>query len=292
MLNRLLTRLRPRKDIYETIGRHQIRLPRHSEKLNIKQAFRLYDTALGLVASLTKSKYPGLCAIDIGANVGDTAALIRRDSDIPVLCVEGDAQLLPLLRENLDNLGPESEIEPTFVGRRGVYIDSSLIDDPGRNASLIGAVRPWATTALRTLDEILSDHPRFSASKLLKTDTEGFDFEIIHESLGFIKRAKPVLFFEYDPHFCPEDPDAGLATIRLLVGAGYRRFAYYDNFGNYLTDIDSQDQGRFEDLDHYLHSNRLYGTAIYYFDICAFHGDDVDLADELRARSQTGRQLR
>jgi FkbM family methyltransferase len=285
MFKRFLKRPRPDSTLYDTIGRHRIRLPLKSDRLDIKRAFRLYDTALGQIAALTKSRYPGLCAIDIGANVGDTAALIRREFDIPVLCIEGDARLLPILHENIRTLGEGLYVEPSFVGRSGMRIEPSLINDPGRNASLVRAMSPQGATVLRTLDEILADHPSFSHSKLLKTDTEGFDFQIIQDSLLFIRRARPIIFFEYDPSFSQDNPEAGLQTIQLLIGAGYVRFTYYDNFGNYLANVSSESQALFEDLNRYLFSNKRHGTAVYYFDICAFHRDDVGIAEELRSRS-------
>src|SRR5207249_5016916 len=38
--------------------------------------------------------------IDVGANCGDTAALMRSHAKLPILCIEGDAKLYALLQKN------------------------------------------------------------------------------------------------------------------------------------------------------------------------------------------------
>jgi FkbM family methyltransferase len=281
-MRRILRRLGVHWPEYDTIGRHRIRLPKDSRALEYKRRFRLYDTALGGIARIARGKYPDIHAIDIGANVGDTAALICKFIDIPVLCIEGDSRLLPLLRENTRGIGGKIEIEPGFIGTDGQSVNPRLIGDRGRNACLVDALDDGGPMKLRTLESVLADHPSFAAAKLLKTDTEGFDFDILRQSIGFIRRAKPVVFFEYDPHFKPSDPDAGLKTIEALIDAGYSTFVYFDNFGNLLLDVDSEQRGTFASLDRYLDSNRRHGPAVYYFDICAFHREDSDLAPLLK----------
>jgi FkbM family methyltransferase len=271
---------------YAEIGRYHIRLPVNSQLLNYRSAFDLYDTALAKIASILKGKYPALHAIDIGANVGDTAALIRECAEIPVLCIEGDPSLLPFLTENVTRLGPGVKIERSFVGAAGTVVNLVAADDLGRNTCLVEAIDPQGSVKLRSLQAILADHPEFISSKLLKSDTEGFDFDILKHSIEFITKAKPVVFFEYDPHFRAGEPRGGLETIEALASAGYSDFIYYDNFGNFLLHTDANNWSIFQDLDNYLASNRRHGVAVYYFDICALHQEDADLVPELRSLTQ------
>jgi FkbM family methyltransferase len=285
VLKEISTAVRNCTPKYDTIGRHRIRLATGSRTLEYKRKFRLYDTALGHIANVVRSKYPDLYAVDIGANVGDTAALIRNAADIPVLCVEGDATLLPILMENTQRLGADVVIEPSFVGSEGQTADPYLIDDAARNASLVEATKKGGSIKLRSLRDVLKKHPAFSRAKLLKTDTEGFDFDILRESLDFLRLARPIIFFEYDPHFRPNEPRAGLETIGALINEGYSDFVYYDNFGNLLLRANAKQPAAFVDLDAYLASNRRYGTVVYYFDVCAFHRDDADLALLMKADS-------
>jgi FkbM family methyltransferase len=271
---------------YAEIGRYHIRLPATCLPPRYKNAFHLYDTALGQVAKVLKAKYPSLKAIDIGANVGDTAALIRESAEIPILCIEGDPKLFPILTENVTCLGQDVAIEYSFVGPDGTRVNLSSADDVGRNARLVEAIEAQGSVKMRSLQTILADHPEFESAKLLKTDTEGFDFEIIRQSLEFIQVAKPVIFFEYGPHFRPDEPNAGLETIQALIDVGYSDFIYYDNFGNFLLHTDSKHRSIHIDLDSYLASNRRHGVAVHYFDICALHREDSDLVPEIRSLTQ------
>jgi FkbM family methyltransferase len=271
---------------YAQIGPYRIHLPWNSQWLNYRGRFHLQDTALGQIAAVLREKYPALHAIDIGANVGDTAALIRESGEIPVLCIEGDPVLLPLLKENVAQLGAGVVIEPSFVGPDGSAVDLASTTDLGRNASLVRATDPQGSVKLRSLRTILANRPDFAHSKLLKTDTEGFDFDIIRQSIELIQRAKPAIFFEYNPHFRPHELHAGIDTIRTLVGEGYSEFIYYDNFGNFLLHSNAGNESIFSDLDGYLGSNHRHGAAILYFDICALHHEDADLAPNIRLRTQ------
>jgi len=282
----LLRSLQKPKPQFAEVGRYRIRLPATCLLLDYKEAFHLYDTALGKIAKVLNAKYPSLHAIDIGANAGDTAALIRESAEIPVLCIEGDPILLPLLTENVSRLGPGVVIEPSFVGPDGMAVNLSSANDLGRNTRLVGAIDAQGSVKLRSLQTILNDHPEFGKAKLLKTDTEGFDFDILRQSLEFLRIAKPAVFLEYDPHLRSEEPSAGVEALNALIGIGYSDFIYYDNFGNFLLHTNSQHRSIHADLHHYLASNRRHGTAVYYFDICALHAEDADLVPEIRSLTQ------
>jgi FkbM family methyltransferase len=282
----LYRRLWKSKPNYAQIGQRRIRLAENSQWLAYRSTFHLYDTALAQIASVLKAKYPTLHAIDIGANVGDTAALIRESAEIPVLCIEGDPKVLPVLTDNVAQLGPGVTIEHSFVGPDGEAVNLDSTDGLGCNACLVRAIDPGGSVKLRSLRAILADHPEFGSAKLLKTDTEGFDFDIVRQSLEFIQESKPVVFFEYDPHFRPDEARGGLETIQSLIRAGYSDFLYYDNFGNFLLHSDATNSELFGDLDSYLASNRRHGVAIYYFDVCAVHREDSDLVSRLRSTTQ------
>jgi FkbM family methyltransferase len=263
---------------FTIVGGLSIRLPKGSPIPDYKARFRLYDVALNEIAAIIGTKYPRFRAIDIGANVGDTAALIRQHTGAELLCIEGDSVLVPILKQNLAAYGNAISFEPSFVGPEGAVIDPKGIDDLGRNACIVEASGTEGSITTRGLTEILLDHPKFADSKLLKIDTEGCDFEILRQAAEILRKAKPVIFFEYDPHFRPNDPDAGLRTLSHLTNLGYSTFLYYDNFGNLLARVSSAQSDLFRHFHSYLASNRKFGTAVYYFDICAFHDTDGDLA--------------
>jgi hypothetical protein len=97
--------------------------------------FPHYRENLGRLAAAVERKYPGRGFIDVGANVGDNAAIVRAHSSLPILCIEGSEFRYEILKKNVRSLEAEVELE------RG------------------------------RLDSILAKHPRFQASKILKIDT-------------------------------------------------------------------------------------------------------------------------
>jgi hypothetical protein len=127
---------------------------------------------------------------------------------------------------------------------------------------------------------VLRAHPRFAGARLLKTDTDGADFEILRSSIDALARARPVLFFEYDPTLRVDGPRAARETVAALRDAGYGSFLVYDNFGHFVRRIDARG---FAELDRYLFSNLYFGRRVYYYDVCAFSGADADLCDELES---------
>lgn len=249
-----------------------------------QKQYHLYDWVLGELAVLLLAKYPDAAAIDIGANVGDTAAVLCRKQEIPVLCVEGHPHFVAYLRRNLARLPGCIEFAECLVGARSGSISAaSFIADHGTAAidSATGGGENDRRIPVRPLADILREHPRFQRSRLLKTDTDGSDFEILGSSLDALRDTRPVLFFEYDPTLRPDGPKAAADTISRLVQAGYGRFLLHDNYGHFAGSIDADCGEKFLSLDRYLFSNLYFGRRIYYYDVCAFCPADYDLCGEL-----------
>jgi hypothetical protein len=99
-----------------TVGRTKLLLPADHALDRYQARWKRYDRALGEIARLVWQKYPNSAAVDIGANVGDSAALINTYHDIPTLCIEGGEAFLPFLRENARRIGAHVAIEAAFVG--------------------------------------------------------------------------------------------------------------------------------------------------------------------------------
>lgn len=271
------------------IGNKRIALTR-GHMLGVYQSrFKKHETALGEIAAVIHAKYPGMVAIDIGANVGDSAALICKHVDIPVLCIEGDPFYHQLLKRNVARINRFIEIAPFFVGPNGVIEEpritrrngTSIIDLANLSNERGGKIR------CMTLEDILRIHNNFSASRLIKIDTDGCDFMILDGSLGLIETNKPVIFFEYDISFCETGPQNGLEIILRLVSKNYLSFIIYDNFGNLMARIEDNFVSRFEEINAYLSSCRKFGGGVNYIDICALHLADHDLVPPIIRRTQS-----
>jgi len=161
-----------------------------------------YDRALPRICQYIKDKDGYLKLIDIGANIGDTIALVRKQVSGEFLAIEGEKNFLKLLEKNI-KLYKNSyvEIEKSFCGidKRQNY----TIKSQHGTASLTTGEdksKKIKKIPLKSLDNILKEHPKFKDANILKIDTDGFEINVLKGSINFLKNFKPVLYFEYTPH--------------------------------------------------------------------------------------------
>ena len=212
--------------------------------------------------------------VDVGANVGDTAAIVRAHSGVPVLCVEGDDVFFDLLARNVEQLG-DVELEHAFVDAPAA----------GRVERGRGTARVHVgDSRLRTkpLATILADHPRFAEPALLKLDTDGMDVPILAANLDLLGRVRPVLFFEYDPHL-----GATSDVFVALSHNGYERAVVFENFGEYRETVALADTARIDGLhrEYTGHGGRRY------VDVCVLPAGLETPVNALLAAGESARPL-
>ena len=228
-----------------------------------------YGVNLGRLAGHVGRAYPGASMIDVGANVGDSVAIVRSASSMPVLCIEGDPAYAAILRRNLAVL-PGVEMAQQFVGESGGEIAATV--DRAGGTGVISRQRgsPGGGLRMATLERILEGAPRYRDAKLLKIDTDGFDAAVLRGSREHLRRARPVVFFEDDPALLARAGDAPDAAFAELRSAGYRGAVVYDRYGNLVACPDVADAAVLGDLHAYCASPE----GPRYFDVAAFHRDD------------------
>jgi FkbM family methyltransferase len=218
-LRRLLVRVRD--PLYRwPVGDADLLLPLSHPLPFYRHDHPLYDSAIGAIAAEA-----GGPVVDIGANVGDTAAEIRSHTNAPILCVEGDDRFFTILARNAPQLEPV-ELEHAFV-------EAPLHGRVERGAGTTRVVEGESELRGKPLNQILAEHPDFARPALVKLDTDGMDVPIILANLDFLARVKPVLFFEYDPHL-----GATPEVFDRLHDIGYGRMDVYENTGEYVRTVD------------------------------------------------------
>lgn len=241
-----------------------------------RKQFSNYSSNLARVAQHVHRKHPDLTLIDIGANIGDSVAILRRLTDFPILCIEGDDSFFLLLEQNTKQM-KDISLEHCFVGTETGHMEAALHSALG-TTQVIENRAPGHNVATRTLSDILEIWPRFAHSKIVKLDTDGMDCSILKSELTFLRRQKPVLFFEYDPYYFGFHADSGFDIFDDLRTVGYKAGIIYQNNGDYLLTVELNHYSLLEDIHHY-YSGR--GGQIY-CDICAFHEEDLDLCCSIR----------
>jgi len=256
------------------VGQFEIRVPSSSPISTHYTRCPGYSFYLGTLAALLKYKYPNLVAVDIGANVGDTACIIESAAAIPLLCIEGDDLSFSILQENIRQFAGAKAFK-LFLGEKSGSLGVSTQKD-GWNTTLIPIERgPSRKVNLVSLDEFLASRPERPSIKLLKIDTEGFDCSIIRGAQTYLGQVHPVITFEYNRDNMAALGEKGLDTLALLARLGYDCVAFHDCDGRFFDAAPLSDDRFVRNIHEYADGKH---AAVYYFDLTLFHKGDQDVA--------------
>ena len=266
---------RSKSKIEYRYGEFSILLPFNHRLPEYQRVHPKYDRFL---PHLGQHLPPGSTVIDIGANVGDTlAGMVEKNPALSFVCIEPDGEFFDYLvgnieriktvRPQLDALSVQSLVGRAVSGASLVGVGGTkhaVIDDK------VGSIKS------RTLDEILADPPGVSNIRLLKSDVDGFDYDVLDASSSVIDQHGPMIFFECD---CESDRQkvGYRKTLSSLESRGYADWTVFDNFG--ATMLRTSDLGLVYQLMEYVWAQRDRKTAprIYYLDILAARARDKDL---------------
>jgi FkbM family methyltransferase len=237
---KLLIRLRDPTVRYR-VGAVELELPLSHELPFYQHDHPRYDREVGTIAAELAGP-----VVDVGANVGDTAAAIRAASDVPILCVEGDPTFYALLERNARRLG-DVELEHAFVEGPA----SGRLERGAGTAHVAAGDEPLCS---KSLAQVLDEHPRFARPALLKLDTDGMDVPILLANVDLLARLRPVIFFEYDPAL-GATPD----VFARLHDVGYTTADWYENTGEHFSTLR---------LPEHLHERYVGQGSCRYADVC------------------------
>lgn len=217
--------------LYQFEG-HQLHLPLSHPLPVYRALYPKYDTNLTLIAKLLSEKSPDMSVVDVGANIGDTAAALRHAGSFPIVCVEGEPGYVQLLRMNTQSMASVS-IAPVFIGPPGLRGRIQA----GRGTARVVDVDGARTLPTIDLERLAMQYPAAQHAGLVKIDTDGMDFRIILDNLGWLVGHTATVFFEYDPGL------AGMAKSDLhafwdrLGVAGYRSILLFRNTGEFVRGL-------------------------------------------------------
>jgi FkbM family methyltransferase len=250
----------------------------HTPNSNIYQPYR--DRGLRIVSTALAQLGRQGVAIDVGANVGDTAAVIASSSDLRIVCVEASDFFVQYLRVNVEHhFRDRAEIRHTFI--------SAKAGDPGQ------ALLHWGGTA-RPIDRPFSESSgvvpigdflaEFSDVALLKIDTDGFDLVLIEGALEARPRATFPIYFELEitssqPDEVRAAAERGRAFFQRVVEAGYQRAFVWDDPGRFYGLIDLSDNAAVTNLLNYL--TQVGHRPVWGFDICLVSDADAQLSETI-----------
>ena len=193
------------------------------------------------------------------------------------ICIEADEQFFRHLKANIARILaslPQSRVEAiqALVGKKisGVRLDGS----GGTKHSVVEAGGGLKSLPL---DQLMAKGQRV---RLLKSDVDGFDYDVLDSSMAVIREHGPLIFFECQ--FDHEHQKAGFsATIQTLASMGYSEWVVFDNFGEAMVRV-SDISILFQLMEYVWRQNCGRTTrTIHYFDILAAQPGDSPLIDRV-----------
>lgn len=259
----------PDRTVVRTVQGVKMHLPWSHRLPDYARLSPIYGQNLIQLATLIKTGDDPLTVLDVGANVGDSALQILQAIDARILCVEADQYFVDYLERNLsgdDRVAIEAKLlsaASSDVAMAPVRIGGTTRFEPGTS----DFTAPTITTA-----ELRERHPQLADLRLAKSDTDGYDVELIPAIARTWAHSRPVLFLEYDHALSRLVDNDPTALWPALADLGYTRVAAWNNFGAPVGHWAIEEMTeRIKVLDN--PGKNLSGR---YWDVAVAHGDDPD----------------
>lgn len=250
---------------------------------NFPQYNRPLALAVGALAE-TSAREARLAVVDVGANIGETVAVIDQlTPGVCYLCVEADQDIARICRFNhRDN--PRVQTEQCFIGEHEGF--AVHLEDDGRanpstklvnSTSLNGASNHGQLVRLDTVaGPFANAHNRLD---LIKVDTEGYDFSVLRSAPALLDRYRPALYFEWYPDLLLGLHEQVYDGFDYLVPFGYHHFVLFSSRGDYYCHLTRPDHFTLESLAKTASQNK----DLLYFDV--FASTDEAICKRLIERS-------
>jgi FkbM family methyltransferase len=243
--------------VYKRVGKIHLWLPPEHLLPIYKQKNHLYDSFLPVLANRLPVKST---VIDVGANIGDSCkSMYVSNSSLNFLCVEPDPKFFRYLKFNTRK-----------IPKHSLFLHKVLVTESGGAFKLVGKggtksmqVTNQSSLKTATLDSLCSGISTGSQIGLIKSDVDGFDFDVLLSGRSIISEKQPLVFAEFS--FVDGDSlGKYLNLVNFLISAKYTRAFIFRNSGAFECSIDLNILEDF--LRKNVNSSNHY-VGVSYFDI-------------------------
>lgn len=263
---------------------HTLAMPAEHPLATTLTRFPQYNLPLGLavkVISALSNDDSIIPVIDVGANIGETIAIIEQHCPkrCTYLCIEPDQDIAELCRLNHSD-NRRVEVKQCFIGEdEGSAV--VLCDDGRANPSTHLAIEKHCQNGKSCGELVRLDTAAGTFAEangclgLIKVDTEGYDFAVLRSAPNLLTRYTPDVYFEWYPKLLIGLNDAVWSGFEYLATFGYRHFVFFTSRGDYYCKVSNPDRVFLDSLS----SVALSNSAIGYFDV--FASARLEVCDEL-----------
>ena len=245
------------------IGNYKISIPPKYALPEFQDNFKLYDRFLPILVKHFKGEE---CIIDVGANIGDTAIAMVQKCSNQIICIEPSEIFYPYLEANVKLLNMDHrkkiQIINKFIGTGNI---SGVFQHSLAGTASIKISEQISSVKYFKLDDVIEEHENV---KLIKIDTDGFDFDVLQSAKNILYKSEPILFWENEI-FEEFQLVEFQKLYKTLTNFGYKYIYVFDNYGNLI--VEEVEFKTLIDLNYYLYSMRNNGCTrtFYYTDVLA-----------------------
>jgi len=255
-------------------GAYEIQSPANHQLIALLKSQPYRHLCVGVVAKYVSEKYPGGSIVDIGANIGDTAAIIATHSRNKLILIEASDYYFDFLVRNVSQLSNEVVVKKSMISNGRNLV--GFLSHQGGTAYFDEGARGKTQVKTERLSDVADENTCF-----VKTDTDGYDFEILIDSLEWLGKKHPAIILE-NQISNGKDLDTANELYARLRQIGYEYFIVWDDPGCHLVSTTSLDV--LKDLNRYLLkvSQRDGRKSIYNYDVLCLHRNDEDIYNIVR----------
>lgn len=249
----------------------------------------LYDRRLPLLSKLISDAAPNELVIDVGANIGDTIVLCRlAGCTSEIIAVEPSIQYYSYLELNRRGLAHKFEgvhSIQAFIGPPDVCL--ALSEERGTaSVQVVSHQDADGNQSVPTVSfDMIADQP----VSLIKTDTDGYDAQILASNLDYIRRRLPVLWVETDTAGSTDESMWG--EVLSDITFSHPMVCVFDNFGFLITHGElARKKEMILDLIGYarihksIPNEQVGEPRIYYLDLALFPERYLDVYHDFISR--------
>ncbi|MBK9593252.1 MAG: FkbM family methyltransferase [Crocinitomicaceae bacterium] len=228
IINRLINKIKRSRSRKYKVGQHYLLLPPNHLLPEYQKKHPLYDRFLPVLVKVLGNQG---CVVDIGANVGDSLFSIIDNCMNEIICIEPSDRFYSYLLKNIESL-PLASKDRIKTYKRIISADTSpgYLSHNSGTATFI--VEKNSNSNLKiSLDALL---PEKNIS-LIKSDTDGFDFDVILSATKIIREQVPILYWENLVTNMREEKSYE-ELYQLLESYGYSYLCVFNNYGEILLE--------------------------------------------------------